>query len=843
MRVEGHGFTGNGPCSILVTLSQVRTGPGPEATVVHVQAESGRFSFFLRDVMGGYPIFIPEYAAAVVPGDDERDYGTVAASIGERGLAKALDQIEDEPEESFAKAAPLTRDMRCPTWLGLSRDMRLFEVYTPEDEGRYRCRPDRLHAIVPKRHNREVPLPDADGKEVRYFFWLGRGKGPDEPITRRLDQGVLPILHMETADDGIHYETEMFCSLERTPLTQDNLRGTHYVVANGEQASNRTPEQDKLLEKLLPTETERDEETVLYCRVRMRNTGAVPRYAFILAPVPGSDREHEPGHGYNCREGFGIFSEDRVFCTNRLDDAPMPQREISLLIAPGDVRQYEFRVPHRPLSASRARALAEQDFDARLEECRSFWQNKLDRSAGIRIPEKRVDEMIRAGLLHLDLITYGLEPGGVLGPTIGSYQPIASESGPIIQFYHAMGWHDVARRSVAYFLECQRENGKIINWYDVETGAALYLAGEHYRYTRDTEWVRSIKTNIHKACDFLLEWRQANRIEELRGMAYGLIDGKACDPDDPWHIFMVNGYACMGLTRAAELLEAIEDARADEIRTAASEYKADIRIALEDAMARSPVVPLGDGTWCPTAPPWAEGASPSLLFATDELCFSHGTFTLRDSIAGPLYLPFQEVLDPGEQAVQWLLDFHTELLATGNVAFSQPYYSRHAWVCLRQGKVKAFLKAYYRTFAALADRETYTFWEHFYHISPHKTHEEGWFLMQTRWLLYMDDTPDLRLLPGAPRAWFAPGQKLELERVHSLFGPFTLRVETNGSSAEAGIQLHGERERWPERVLLRLPNHDGAAARDCKGGTYDASAETVLVEMDKEGAGKVRLEF
>jgi hypothetical protein len=51
--------------------------------------------------------------------------------------------------------------------------------------------------------------------------------------------------------------------------------------------------------------------------------------------------------------------------------------------------------------------------------------------------------------------------------------------------------------------------------------------------------------------------------------------------------------------------------------------------------------------------------------------------------------------------------------------------------------VKPFLKTYYNPFSALADRETYTFWEHLYKVSVHKTHEEAWFLMETRWMLYL----------------------------------------------------------------------------------------------------------
>src|SRR2546427_8828678 len=54
----------------------------------------------------------------------------------------------------------------------------------------------------------------------------------------------------------------------------------------------------------------------------------------------------------------------------------------------------------------------------------------------------------------------------------------------------------------------------------------------------------------------------------------------------------------------------------------------------------------------------------------------------------------------------------------------------------------------FRSVAGLADRQTYTFWEHYFGESPHKTHEEGWFLMQSRWMLYQEHDRTLDLLPG-----------------------------------------------------------------------------------------------
>ena len=40
--------------------------------------------------------------------------------------------------------------------------------------------------------------------------------------------------------------------------------------------------------------------------------------------------------------------------------------------------------------------------------------------------------MIRAGLLHLDMVTYGKEPDGILAANVGVYSPIGTESAPII---------------------------------------------------------------------------------------------------------------------------------------------------------------------------------------------------------------------------------------------------------------------------------------------------------------------------------------------------------------------------------------------------------------------------
>jgi len=205
-----------------------------------------------------------------------------------------------------------------------------------------------------------------------------------------------------------------------------------------------------------------------------------------------------------------------------------------------------------------------------------------------------------------------------------------------------------------------------------------------------------------------------------------------------------------------------------------------------------------------------------------------------------MYLIFCEVLDPWEEAANMMLKYHTELFYQHNAVFSQPYYSRHAELQLKQDLVKPFLKTYYTTFSALADRETYSFWEHLYHGSPHKTHEEGWFLMQTRWMLYMESGDTLKLLPGIPRNWMKDGEKIELKNAWSYFGPFDLTVQSDLENKCIEADLKCESGRFPEIITLRIPHPEGLKPVKVIGGIYQDKTESVIIKPFS-GSGKVKL--
>ncbi len=825
---------------ILASLTNVKDDPGSDPTIVAVKTDQQPFSFFLRDVTTQYPIYIPEYHVVVTASDDMRSYDEIETALKTRNRRTKLQQIENEPEETFDSAAIRTRNQPCPTWLGLSRDMRIFELSdnrtNPNSE---------MNMITPRNSSAPVTLPEFGNNTLGYDYMAGRGQGVAISTSRRLEDGVLPILHSTLTDDDVEYRSTAFVSLEKSPLTARTLIGTDFLVADEFSGGHMlTKEQEDQVKPRLKAEKEKTESTVLYYRNEAINKAAVPRYAWFKTVRPVIGRWMKIDYSFNKGTGFSSFSSGSVFGISRLNGRPLPDEEIAVLLKPNDKAVFEFVVPHTPISKERALDLSKQSFDARCDECKLFWKEKLNKAAQISVPDQRISEMIQAGLLNLDLVTYGSEPDGTLAPTIGVYSPIGTESSPIIQFYNSMGLRDIARRCLMFFLEKQHDDGMIQNFggYMVETGAALWSMGEFFRYTKDKEWVKLVERKLLRACDFLLRWRAENNKPELKGKGYGMISGKVADPEDPFHQYMLNAYAYLGTSRVAEMLKDVDSDQSNRLAQEAEAWKRDIRISLMNSISNSPVVPLGDGRWSPTVPPWTEAIGPRALHIIPENYFSHGTVTTPDVLLGPLYLVFCEVLAPEEQVSTMMLDYHSELFYECNSAFSQPYYSRHDWVQLKLGLIKPFLKTYYNNLSALADRETYTFWEHVFQVSAHKTHEQAWFLMETRWMLYLEEGQTLKLLPGIPRKWMEDGKQIILKNVSSYFGPISIQVnaKTKAGFIEAAISCNAGSK--PRNVIIRLPHPDGKKAVKVTGGTYNPATESILIK-DFDGMANVRAEF
>ncbi|MBP5530613.1 MAG: hypothetical protein J6Y54_01100 [Lentisphaeria bacterium] len=815
----------------IIGIAETHTSPGPFPTLVTVDRAPFPFTFALRDVSGECPVYVPEAECFALPGDDPRSFEQALADLRAKKLVSDAERMESEPEESYEHACRFDRAQSCPVWLGLGRDLRIFRVSEQTDEGFWGL-------VVPAYHSKVQTVARRDGaartREIR--FELGPGANCRPRLVRRLEDGLLPILRAVQYEQDVEYRLTIFSSLENSPVGEARVRGSEPLAALSQMNySMLTEAEKKELEERIPAETsQREEELVLFVRVEAVNTGKVPAYAWFKAPhsnAPSSDR------GF--KDGLSLEG-GKAFAATLLDGERAAQPEYAVLIQPGARSVWESRITHTPVAPERAEKLFAQDFDAHLKAVRAYWNAKLDRAARIELPEAAVEERIRAGLLHLDINTLGLAASGPLLPGVGWYAPIGTESAPMIQFFDTMGWADEAERCIDFFLGRRNEKGfiQVYNHYESETGPVLWTAAEHFRMTRNVKWLARVAPALKHCCDFLLEWRDDNKREEFRATgSYGLLNGKVADPDDFYHTYFLNAGTLLGLSGMAEVLREVDPGYAAKLAEEVEAYKSDLRSSLEDARRRSPVAPLADGTWTPILPPWSEYTGGVARYADGGSWFSHGSFVCRDTLIGALAFALSDLYAPDAPMITTMLKANQHPATLENAALSQPYYSRHDIAHLRRGEVKLFLKAFYNQFAALQDRQSYTFWEHYYHLSQHKTHEEAWFLEQCRWMLAWEEGDTLDLFRALPRAYMEKGKKVAVHGLVTHWGRLDAELVSTGDAIEAAVRV----ERTPGHIALRVPHPEEKTAARVTSGDYDRDAETVYFTGVR--AVEVRLEY
>ncbi len=342
-------FSSAGQARISVEIDNVRNQLGPGATIISVKTDNSPFSFFLRDVSEDFPIYIPGYSVVVLKDADNRSYAEVQLNILSRKLKTKLQKIESKPEESFASAAARTSNQSVPTWLGLSRDFRIFQI-----EESLPNIPLETNIITPKFSSSPVLLPSLGKRPASYSYTVGRGVSVEINTVRRLDEGVLPILHSKHIDDDIEYNSTSFVSLEHSPLTQQTLKGTNYLVADKYSGGHMfTEEQEEIVKPELVKTFETDEETIFYFRSEAINKGKVPRYAWFKTIKPGSEWWQKSRYTFDPANGFSAYSSDSVFCVSKLNGNPLPNQEIAVLLQPNEKATFEFYLPHSPISNER----------------------------------------------------------------------------------------------------------------------------------------------------------------------------------------------------------------------------------------------------------------------------------------------------------------------------------------------------------------------------------------------------------------------------------------------------------------------------------------------------------
>ncbi len=807
------------PADVVEFVAEIRgenVAPGDLPTLVRVLRGKHPFTFFLRDVLNAAPLWYPLAECAVTTMEDNRSYQEIAAAIRGKGLKTDAERMEAEPEESYESAcARSTKDQDVPVWLGVARDARFFRVnrHIYQNLGSW-------GEITIWNHS--APREYPDNKEwLRLIFEVGPGSHGCHQITRRLHEGTLPILHVTQSEQTIDYEMTFFATRESRPLSAKDVSvgGSDPIVAYaGMHGTNLTEAEKQALGGpigALPIGDEKDA-MILWLHVEAVNRTAVPVYAFFRAPhLTLDDRQLE--------NGLLHYREAGVIGINTLDGVSMPQREMAVLVPANGRVKCDWRICHSMIPEERAKALLTSSYEQHLAGAVKYWHAMAAQGARIVVPETAIQERIEAGMLHLEINTLGHASGdGPLLAAAGVYAPIGTESCPIIQYMDSMGRHDTAARCIQWFLDRQQENGYINSYadYESETGPVLWCVAEHYRLTQDRTWLEKVLPQVEKSARFLLSQRS-----EAKKSTGGLVAGKSSDPKDKTPAFFLNAGVYLGIAGLAEALKEVDPDFAEVLRADAEDYRLDIRKGLEQSAMESPLTPLLDGSWTPALGPWP-GINGNVAYHADGgEWFSHGTIMGRLDCGG-MALFLSDALPADDPLMDLVLKSHQHPQFRENAGLSQPYYFRHDIAHLKRGETKLFLKCFYNQDVSLQDRQSYTFWEHYFEVSSHKTHEEGWFLMQCRWMLALEEQGGITFLKGIPRKWLEPGKEICLENLVTYYGKANLVVKSQENAIVGSVTT----ERPAGEIRVRLPHWAEKRPVAVVGGRYDADSETLVVE-------------
>jgi hypothetical protein len=456
-----------------------------------------------------------------------------------------------------------------------------------------------------------------------------------------------------------------------------------------------------------------------------------------------------------------------------------------------------------------------------------------------------LNEFHRAHAGHL-LINCEKEPDSALRfARVGSfgYAAFGNESCMMIVDLDRRGYHQEARECLEAFCRYQGTvglpgdftsqegvfygaHGYECGGYNQHHGWILWCLAEHYKFTRDVAWLRSVAPNIVAASDWVIREREAaqSRAESLPGLlsiGSGLLPyGSLEDIGDWWQWLSTNLYTWRGLDAAAWAMEQLGHEDAERLRASADDYHAAILRAFTDAARRSPVVRLRDGVSVPHFPSQVNRRGRSFGW----IC---------ETLEGAIHLLITRALDSSSKEALWILrDYEDNLYLSNHYGYKVDDFSRQWFdlggfslqACLLfdvepylyRDDVKHALRALFNAIAAYYFPDTRMLTEHAlvlgewrgdHYKSSDEANATGWL----RYLFVREEGETLLLGQAVPRDWLTPGRRVGVENAATHFGPMTLFYDADEKGITAS--LSAPKRNPPSRIRLRFRPPGGRRVR------------------------------
>ena len=483
------------------------------------------------------------------------------------------------------------------------------------------------------------------------------------------------------------------------------------------------------------------------------------------------------------------------------------------------------------------------EFEAKKVEVLDSWKHYLDLGAGLRAPEKRVNEARGAWLAYASLDVD--KRGVVLEPHDGAgfYEEVYGYSAAL--YPHALdlwGRPDEAQRILESLLTFQSPDGLFTQHFGTpDPGTLLFALCEHFELTGDAAWLRRVAPNMIRMAGWIIARRRGSMTppNEPKTATYGLIKFKPyCDFPDETYDYFGDTYCAAGLEKTARALAAIgmtEDA--GRIGLEAAAYRRDILASMDKAVFASgglKVLPI-------------EPETHRIIKG------SEGRASGYYSLIGSCLLE-SEFLPAADERAGWVMRFLEEKggLRLGMCEFGggiDHAYTYGYWLdCLKLDRIKPVILGLYGSLAYGMSRETYAGVEvtrlftggneptlpHLYSCTQQ--------LRLLRMMLIQEEGDRLWIGRAMPRPWLGSEDAVEVRQAPTAFGPVSFVIRPHPDRGRTEIELTAPARRLPEAILLRLrtPGRRAIAAVKVNGRTIRSFAgETIEL---KKPAGRLAIE-
>lgn len=787
----------------------------------------GGFGVAVDDVLTNGCVYVPEDCAFVTTQSSRLTLAEYKKQIA--GRKTVLERVREMPDQTFEQAMAKTRNPiqdNGPTMLSLACDNHKFVM---EQDGTVRF------AINPQSVN-----PVSYHEQVPCAMVPRIGDGNVGRAARHLDGGWLPIIVSAWKQGDVLYRERCFVA----PYDKADA---------GRWLNNKS---------------------LCVAEFTIENVGTSPADASITLSFFRDSDQHIPMEVRETTGGALAVCDGRL--TGLVDvaglSASIQDEMVSIAgkLPAGRTAKCFVYLPGWEMKPEESAQLASGDGLAKNTE--AYWHRVMADTMQFEIPEKLLENAVRASQVHCMIAARNEADGARVAAWAASdrYGALESESNSIIRGMDLMGQTDFARRSHDFFIKRYSPEGFLTTGYTLMgTGWQLQTLGQHYDLVRDKDWLKSHASEIARVCDWIVKQRRKTMKLDARGQKvpeYGLIPpGVMADWGNFLSYFCLSGYYYAGLHEAATALADVGYPGADKLLKETEEFRRDILDAYHRIQALAPVVPLQDGTWVRWYPSQVYNAGPLGGFFPGEdgnrsWCYDvelGAHQMVPQGVLGPDSREAAEMMDHMED-VQFLADGwfdypaeknHADWFNLGGFSKVQPYYCRNAEIYAMRDDVKPFIRSYFNTLASLLNTENLSLWEHFHSSGAwNKTHETGYFLQQTRFMLAMERGDRLWLAPFVTNNWLKDGMVVAVRDAPTRFGKVSYRITSHAAQGFIEMTVEPPRRNPPEEIVIRLRHPDGKRMRSVtlngrphRG--FDPAMETITLTGALPDEVELRVEY